>query len=151
MKKHKAFTIVELVFVIVIMGILGAVAVPKLAPFIQDAHVAKAKETLAAVRSALGTERQKLVLRGVWGNIVKLRNSDSGVFTNFVYKDNNNQEVNGSKILEYDVKSCTHHGCWSTSDGVTYTYVSKDGNCTYKLENNRFVDKTSGGCSELEK
>ena len=61
---QKAFTMIELVFAIVVIGILAVVAVPKLAPIIGSAQEAKAKATLASVRSALSTERQKLILRG---------------------------------------------------------------------------------------
>ena len=145
MKTRSAFTMIELVFVIVVIGILAVVAVPKMAPIISDARTAKAKATLASVRSALATERQKLILRGETGGIVSLRAGSSGIFTNFVYKDKNNNDVNGSKVLEYDIKSCTHKGCWSTSDGVTYTYKSSNGDCTYKLVSNRFVDQENDG------
>ena len=61
---QKAFTMIELVFVIVVIGILAAVAVPKLAPIIDSAKTGKAKATIASVRSAIATERQKRILRG---------------------------------------------------------------------------------------
>ena len=37
----KAFTMVELVFVIVVIGILSAIAIPKLAATRDDAHITK--------------------------------------------------------------------------------------------------------------
>ena len=143
----KAFTMVELVFVIVVIGILSAVAVPKLAPIVSDAKNAKGKATLSSVRSALATQRQKLVLQGQFGGITKLRDGNTGVFTKFMYKDNNDANKTGVQILDYDVPNCTNSGCWSTTDGVTYIYHKGSSNCTFKLENNRFVDKTTGTCS----
>jgi len=145
----KAFTMVELVFVIVVIGILSAVAIPRLAPVMDGASDAKAKSTVASVRSALATQKQKLILQGEFGNIVKLRDSVTGVFTKFVYKKDNNTNVTGSKVLEYDVKSCKdRRGCWDTSDGITYTYYkTSNKTCTFKLQNNKFDDNTSGGCT----
>ena len=64
----KAFTMVELVFVIVIIGILSAVAIPKLAPIVSNAKDAKAKSTVASVRNAIATQKQKLVLQGKYHN-----------------------------------------------------------------------------------
>jgi general secretion pathway protein G len=144
---RKAFTMIELVFVIVVIGILAVVAVPKLAPVISDAQIAKGKATLAAVRSALSTERQKQILRGKFNGITSLRGNGSGIFSTF-------NDANGSSVLEYDVASCTHKGCWvvdsSGTAGVDYIFKSSNGDCKYKLENNRFVDKTTGGCTDLE-
>ena len=144
---RKAFTMVELVFVIVVIGILSAVAIPRLTPILGGANDAKAKSTVASVRSALATQKQKLILQGEFGNIVKLRDTGTGVFTKFVYTKNN-ANVTGSKVLEYDVKKCTAHGgCWYTSNGITYTYYKTSSNtCTFKLQNNKFDDTTSGGC-----
>ncbi len=150
---RNAFTMIELVFVITVIGILAVVAVPKLAPIINDAKDAKGKATLASVRSALATERQKLILQGEFGQIKKLRNGSSGIFTNFVY-DKGGNDVNGSEVLEYDVQPCastSSKGCWSTSDGITYGYKTSSTDCIYKVVGNRFVDQTSGGCNELEK
>ena len=66
----KAFTMVELVFVIVIIGILSAIAVPKFAATRDDAEVSKGRAEVAALRSAIATERQKRILRGDFTDIV---------------------------------------------------------------------------------
>lgn len=61
---RKAFTMIELVFVIVILGILAAIAVPKFAATRDDAKIAKTRSTIAAVRSGIVTERQQRLFRG---------------------------------------------------------------------------------------
>lgn len=48
MKKRNAFTMIELIFVIVILGILGAVAIPKLSATRDDAKIARLAQMVMA-------------------------------------------------------------------------------------------------------
>ncbi len=133
----KAFTMIELVFVIVVIGILSAIAVPKFAATRDDAVIAKAIATVASARSALSTERQKHILRGEFVDI-----NMTTVGTNF------------SGLLEYRVKSCSTSKCggWSTN-GSAFTFHGPTGDATYNLNNNRLdcnTSATSSGCAELE-
>ncbi len=123
----KAFTVIELIFVIVAIGILAGIAIPKFAATRDDAVIAKAKSTIAAVRSALATERQKRILRGEFVDINKSAVGDN--FTN---------------LLEYDVKSCNSPRCggWTTAGSdpnPTYTFYGPTGAVVFKLDKNRLV------------
>ncbi len=141
--KRNAFTMIELVFVITIIGILTAIAVPKFAATRNDALIARGKDTLAAVRNALATERQKRILRGDFTKITDLSAGGAGkVFDKFsADKDGNKNDV-----LEYPPKSCTDVGCWSGS-GSTYTFYGPGGtNCTYTL-NSAGTKLTTSSCS----
>ena len=51
----KAFTMVEMVFVIVILGILTMVALPRLVGSKEDAEITRVKAEIAAIRSAIQT------------------------------------------------------------------------------------------------
>jgi len=52
-KRQQGFTLVEIVLVIVIIGILTAVIVPKFAGQTDSAKIAKTKANLASIRSAV--------------------------------------------------------------------------------------------------
>jgi len=60
----KAFTMIELVFVIVILGILSAVAIPRFAATRTDAQISKGRADISSIRSAIITERQSRLITG---------------------------------------------------------------------------------------
>ena len=59
----KAFTIIELIFVIVALGILAMVATPRLVSSKEDAEITRAKAEIAAIRSAIQTYRGANLLK----------------------------------------------------------------------------------------
>jgi general secretion pathway protein G len=157
MKSKKAFTMIELIFVIVVIGILAAVAVPKLAMNRNDAIIAKAKATVSAVRSALATERQKRILRGDFDKIYQLSSSsavNSPIFDAF---DGNTS----NPVLEYGPFSCKtagRDGCWEVTtlgtEGGTAVYafnMPMTGTAVvFTLDNNRFdCTASDANCRKL--
>ena len=146
----KAFTLLELVFVIVVIGILSVVAVPKLAPIVTTAKDTKAKDTYAAVRSSMATERQKRILKGDFTPISDLGDSTYA----FSYFDGNTS----LPVLEVPVPNCagtSSTSCWSrdgSADPKTFTYRFSDGSkATFKIENSRLVcaDSDTSNCDKL--
>ena len=159
LNQHKAFTMLELTFVIVIIGILSAVAIPKFAATRDDATITKAITTVAAVRNAVSSERQKRILRGNFKKIKKLTKSTTvgaDIFDGF---DGNTINT----VLEYPLLSCkstTAKGCWketktgagTTSSPTEYTYkMPVSGSVIFQLINNKFdcKDKTKANCKLL--
>ena len=141
----KAFSMIELVFVIVVIGILAAIAIPKFAASRNDALNVKAKTTVAAIRNAITTERQKRILRGNFTNITSLSDDSDFIFNVF--------EDNTTRVVEYPIRTCkddSSTGCWVMS-GTDYRYRDPNGNnIDFILNGNRFVCKIAGGCTKLE-
>lgn len=136
---------IELIFVIVVIGILAAVAVPKLAMNRNDAIITKAKATVSAVRSALATERQKRILKSEFDDIYQLSSSSAADTRIFDALDGDTS----NPVLEYGPISCKtsgRDGCWEIttlgSEGGTAVYafnMPMTGTpVVFTLDNNRF-------------
>jgi len=61
---HKAFTMVEILIVVVILGILAAIALPRFAGATDDARTAATQSSLAGVRSSIAAFRMNAVING---------------------------------------------------------------------------------------
>lgn len=145
MKKLKsAFSMIELVFVIVILGILAAVAVPRFALSKSDAEIAKGRADIATIRSAIITERQSQLIKGVSTFIPKLSSSTTTLFTG----DGNRE------LLLYGITARSGSGHWNSTsdDGKHYTYTvdSSSINFTYDSDSGKFSCDTTGSlCRSL--
>jgi len=134
-KSKNAFTMIELVFVIVVLGILAAIAVPRFAATRDDAIISKGRADIASIRSAIVTERQSRLIKG-----------DSKYITGL--------NINGSKlfdgVLTYGITGSATDGHWSTTgvdSNATAKYNYKVGGVnvlfTYTSNNGKFDCNTT--------
>lgn len=79
--KRSGFSLVELVVVVLIMGIMAAVAAPKLFNKIEDANNSSARQSLAVVRAALD---QYNLENGEWPSGDGAFDADSAFVTGFL-------------------------------------------------------------------
>ncbi|SFV53687.1 Type II secretion envelope pseudopilin protein (PulG,guides folded protein to PulD in outer membrane) [hydrothermal vent metagenome] len=121
--KKSAFTMIELVFVIVILGILAAIAVPKFAATRRDAQISKGRADISSLRSAIITERQSRLIKGDSSYINRL---DNGVATNTedvtIFDSNETLSATSPRILTYGIKTKSSDGHWMKTDDNKYTY-----------------------------
>ena len=137
----KAFTLIELVFVIVILGILATVAIPKLIVTRDDAEIAKAKSQIAAVRSGIQLKRNEMILSGQQGYPANLEDGTccfGGILSTRIEerKDDNSY---GWK-LENNTYSIN-----TNKEKVDFTYSASDGSfkCTERSSSDTSADKDS--------
>ncbi len=150
MKTRKnAFTMIELVFVIVVLGILAAVAIPRLAATRTDAHISKGRADVSAIRSAIVTERQSRLIVGQKDFIP----NGTGTYTvgSETYKQMDNGGLFGG-VLTYPIANSTGESGWSATAG-SGTYVYKiDGvetTFTYNATTGVFDCASGTYCSDL--
>lgn len=62
--KREAFTMIELIFVIVILGILASVAIPTFTATRLDAEITKYASDVSTIRSSIATIRSRNLLEG---------------------------------------------------------------------------------------
>jgi general secretion pathway protein G len=121
--KKSAFTMIELVFVIVVLGILAAIAVPKLAATRTDAEITSGRATISSVRSGIVSERQTRLLRG---DSLYIRAADmdttAGLF---------------GGVLTYPVTALAgRNGHWSGSATTGYVYQVGGTSCNFAYDEN---------------
>ncbi len=61
----KAFTLIEIIFVLVVIGILASIAIPRFSVSVNDAKLTRAKVQIASVRSGIANAYSTNILAGV--------------------------------------------------------------------------------------
>ncbi len=121
--KRSGFSMIELVFVIVILGILAMVAIPRMAANRSDAQIAKGRSDIASIRSAIISERQTRLLKGESMFISKLHSSATSYF-----------DGNGTgKLLMYGITPDNSEGHWKT--GASCVAATKICTYTFRIMN----------------
>lgn len=115
---------IELIFVIVVIGILASIAMPRLWVTRTDAIIAKGRAEVSTIRSAIATERQKSLLQGKASYLNSLDKNISGTPTMF------------GAIMQYGQTSSNAGGHWShTFNTHEYVYhIDSDHNVTFTYD-----------------
>gem|GEM_PF-144384 len=126
-KNKKAFTMIELVFVIVVLGILAAVAVPKFAATRTDAQISKARSDVSTIRAAIINERQSRLFRGDSRFITLLDSTANNAVGTALFTGlapNVMVNTNGAvlTLLQYGVTSSAANGKWIKTGLTQYTF-----------------------------
>ena len=123
--KRAAFTMIELIFVIVILGILASVAIPKLAGVQDDAYVSLEKSGIASVKSGALAVRSRALLRGTGVSFNIDADFDSATAPTGVVLIDGNTTADGSVANMLHASSRYPYGlsvlAAPTTDGATVT------------------------------
>ncbi len=111
-----AFTMIEVIFVIVVLGILASIALPKFSGVVGDAYISKAQSQVAAVRSGISNYRSEQLLKGA-NPLYPVSLDNSKLFD----------------VVSSGVTSGTDVGEWS-SDGNTYTFKTSNGDIVFNYD-----------------
>ena len=133
----KGFTMIELIFVIVILGILASVAIPRLAATRTDAEISA---TVANLRTLLNDVASYYAVNGEFGT-VKWKD-----ITNVTLQLSRNNPITASDVA-------TQHGAHLAADGkncISVKLVDRSGNIpAYILFVKDRENKNQGLCKEI--
>ncbi len=138
--QKSAFTVIELIFVIVILGILASVALPKFTGMKESADIAKGRSDVAAIRAAIMNERQSQIIKGTSSFIPKLTEDTNATI---LFKGDGTR-----KLLTYGIKV----GEWTHPEANKYKYTidGTETEFTYDSDYGTFTCTSgSGNCDKL--
>ena len=141
--KRSGFTMIELIFVIVILGILASVAIPKLAATRDDAKVAKAA---SEVSTLIGDLSSYYTSQGKFGNLEQMTNVRL-TETATAAKTNDTLDFNKLKAGVFYTDTSAKTGC------LKIVLTATDGNMTISSESNgtAFCKGLNGAVASLIK
>jgi len=116
---------IELIFVIVVLGILASVAVPRFFPVVEDAYIAKAQAKVSVIRSGLQNWRSLHLLKGDGGAYPSSIDDDSDASKLFCKVTT--CETNGSAVGKWSKKSNGEYLFHLDSYDIVFDYNSTTG------------------------
>lgn len=135
MNRRTAFTMIELIYVIVVIGILAMIAIPRMGGAVIEAHIGKAKSDVAAVRAAIASERQARFLKGSSAYISELDHLDATTSNDgeAIFDSNNTDGnfSNGGPLLTYGIITGSNEGQWKKIADNQYTFKSDGATATF--------------------
>jgi len=137
----KAFTMIEIIFVIVILGILSSVAISKMAVTRDDAIISKGRSEVAAIRNAISLTRNSNILMGKGASYPNKLDRLSGATSSDgdPLFDANSTASDAVKLLDYPIYAKSKNG-WRKSGNNKYTFnaTATDVNFTYNPNDGSF-------------
>ena len=144
----KAFTMIELIFVIVIIGILSSIAISKMAATRDDAIITKGRSQVAAIRNAIALVKSVNMMKGSASYPTKLDTLATATATSGKLFDSDGT----NKLLDYPIYAKNTSGHWTKAATNKYNFVYQGNNIqfTYNSADGSFdCDHTKQTCKDL--
>ena len=127
----KSFTMIELIIVIVIIGILSAVAIPKLFATRDDAIITKVRSDVSTIRSAISNFHTKNLMKGNSAYPNVLDEATVGEEDEALFEGNTS---NNEHLLDYPIYSKDADGHWMKRGDNNYSVKIMDKDIYFKYE-----------------
>jgi len=129
----KSFTVIELIFVIVIIGILAGIALPRLFTGIDDAKLSKAKTQIATIRAGISSAYSKNIMSGEMDKCPEIEGSDNTkLFENVLTPPITPSSKDINWTLESNTTTETKYKLKIGSEETTFTYdKNTSNNCSF--------------------
>lgn len=122
---------IELVFVIVVLGILAAVAIPRLGATRDDAIITKGQAQVSAIRSGISLMKSKLMLTGIvtLPSTLDDANTSGGTGSTLFHRADTNTS---NDVLEYPIISDNDSSYgWIKTGNTRYVFRANGTNTTF--------------------
>jgi len=135
MNKKPAFTMIELIFVIVVLGILASIAIPKFAATRDDAIISKGRAQVSSIRSAIMTSHQRGILQGQTDYPTQLDTANNNVAQALFGGIDEDTDGTVETLLSYPLYSNNTNGNWmkgiQLGDAIPYTLMVLNANVIF--------------------
>ena len=140
---RSAFTMVELIFVIVILGILSSVAISKMGATRDDAMITKGRSDVSAIRNAIALAKSVKMMSGSASLYPDTLDSTPGQLFD--------KAQDGTKLLDYPIYTKNANGHWrKVDDNYVFKVMNNDVKFTYSSATGSFdCDHTNSTCKLL--
>ena len=123
----KAFSMIELIFVIIIIGILAAVAIPRLSATRDDAIIVKVRTDISNIRSAIANLHTKNLMKGDASYPPELDDADANKSDEELFDGN----ASIGQLLDYPIYSKNADGHWMKIGDTNYSVKIMDTNVSF--------------------